>query len=137
MYLPFFHDIAKREVPLSDSAAAIKEWPEPEVVRSHTAAPGPVRARVWGISAIQYGRQNSVMAILHRARFLVFSLPFSFPKNIYHLIVQFIARSRTISESGSRMGARNNDLHKDDDFLVSSMVRCKPVIRTRSPSGQT
>ena len=51
MHFPIFHDLAKREVAYrSDLAAAIKEWPEPEVVRSHTAARGPVRTRVRGIS---------------------------------------------------------------------------------------
>jgi len=116
----------------SDSAAAIKEWPEQE-------ASGPVSYGSAGsrsneclgyLRTIMMSSNSVMVCTLPR-----FFLPFSFPPK-YHLIVQFIARNRTISESG-RMGARNNDLHKDDDFLVSSMVRCNPVIRTRSPSGQT
>ena len=85
VYLPFFHDIAKREVAYrSESAAAIKEWPEPEVVRSHTAARGPVRTRVWGISVIQYMMSSEFRNGNIVSRTLLHFFPFFFisKKNI-------------------------------------------------------
>jgi hypothetical protein len=50
-------------------------------------------------------------------------LSFFFLFHSHHRIAQFIARRRTIKESG--IGGKN--LHIDD-FLVSSIVRCSLVI---------
>ena len=82
VYVPFFHDIAKREVAYrSDSAAAIKEWPEPD--RSHTAARGPVRTLVWGISVIQYMMSSEFRNGNIVSRTLLHFFPFFFISKKY------------------------------------------------------